>query len=484
MRRGCGVVFSYPRPTQCIAGSGEGMWNMSAAAEHRPNIVYFHSHDTGRYVQPYGFAVDTPNYQRLAEEGLLFRQAFTAAPTCSPSRAALLTGQSPHAAGMLGLAHRGFRLNDPTQHLATTLRNHGYRTALVGVQHVTTGDPSELGYLRVAPVADRDAFVTSENAAAMIRELASEATDDPFFLDAGFFETHRAYPEVDKAAARYVRPPLPIPDAPQTRLDMARYRASVVALDAALGRVLESLETHGLLASTLIVCTTDHGLAFPYMKCNLTDHGTGVLLILRGPGGFSGGRVTDALVSQIDLFPTLCDLLGIEHPEWLAGRSLMPIVTGTRDNVNDEIFAEVTYHAAYEPQRAIRTQEWTYIRRYGDRALPVLPNCDDGESRDYLLKHGWDRQSLAAEQLYDNILDPLQRSNRIDDPPVAVLRDDLRRRLDRWMTRTRDPLLAGPVPLPPGTRVNDPDSRSFLESLFESQTDGSLKVIENPQTLR
>src|SRR5680860_1807744 len=110
-------------------------------AQSELNVIYLHSHDTGRHVQPYGYGVSTPNLQWLAEEGVLFRQAFNAAPTCSPSRAALLTGQSPHAAGMLGLAHRGFRLSDPSQHLATVLRDGGYRTALLGVQHVTAGDP-------------------------------------------------------------------------------------------------------------------------------------------------------------------------------------------------------------------------------------------------------------------------------------------------------------------------------------------------------
>jgi len=77
----------------------------------RPNILYLHSHDTGRTIQPYGHAVATPHLQRLADQGVLFRRAFCAAPTCSPSRAALLTGQCPHSSGMLGLAHRGFRLN-------------------------------------------------------------------------------------------------------------------------------------------------------------------------------------------------------------------------------------------------------------------------------------------------------------------------------------------------------------------------------------
>jgi arylsulfatase A-like enzyme len=111
----------------------------------RPNILYIHSHDTGRYIQPYGFDVPTPNLQKLAGEGILFRQAFDAAPTCSPSRAALLTGQCPHNNGMLGLAHRGFSLNDYNQHMIHWLRPHGYRSTLIGVQHIAK-DPHVIGY--------------------------------------------------------------------------------------------------------------------------------------------------------------------------------------------------------------------------------------------------------------------------------------------------------------------------------------------------
>ena len=102
----------------------------------RPNILYIHSHDTGRYISPYGHAVPTPNLQNLAEAGVLFRRAYCAAPTCSPSRAALLTGQSPHSAGMLGLANRGFQLGDFRQHIIHTLKGAGYTSALAGIQHV------------------------------------------------------------------------------------------------------------------------------------------------------------------------------------------------------------------------------------------------------------------------------------------------------------------------------------------------------------
>src|SRR5581483_2766702 len=118
---------------------------------NRPNILYIHSHDTGRYVQPYGHAVDTPNIQRLAEDGVLFRQAFCTAPTCSPSRASLLTGQYAHSAGMLGLAHRGFALHDYRQHLLHTLRKVGYYSARVGEEHIARV-PGTVGYDRVAPL--------------------------------------------------------------------------------------------------------------------------------------------------------------------------------------------------------------------------------------------------------------------------------------------------------------------------------------------
>ncbi|MBT7166430.1 MAG: sulfatase-like hydrolase/transferase, partial [Victivallales bacterium] len=96
-----------------------------------PNILYIHSHDTGRYIQPYGHAVATPNLQRLAEQGVLFRQAFTINPTCSPSRACLLSGECAHSNGMLGLAHRGFSMNYE-HHIVNTLKAQGYTTALAG----------------------------------------------------------------------------------------------------------------------------------------------------------------------------------------------------------------------------------------------------------------------------------------------------------------------------------------------------------------
>ena len=427
-----------------------------------PNIVYLHSHDTGRYVQPYGQPVPTPNIQRLADQGLLFRQAFSAAPICSASRSALLTGRFGHTNGMHGLAHRGFRLDDYDQHLVHTLHAAGYWSALVGEQHVSL-DPVDIGYDRIVPIDSTHAANVAPAAVETIAQAA--ARDQPFFLSVGFFETHRDFFEPTSIRdALYSAPPANLPDTPRTRRDMASFKQSARSLDQGVGSVLNALDEHDLYDDTLVIFTTDHGPPFPGAKATLSDRGLGVLLIVRGPGGFHGGRVSDALVSQVDVFPTLCELLGIEPPAGLHGRSLMPVVRRTVEDVNDEIFGEVTFHAAYEPQRAVRTRRYKYVRRYDDEHVtPVLPNVDDSPSKELLLEHGWATRVQAPEQLYDLVFDPGEAANVVDEPAYAAAAADLRGRLDRWMRATDDPLLDGPVAVPPGVAVNLPTQRSADE---------------------
>ncbi len=405
----------------------------------RPNIVYLHSHDTGRHIQPYGHQVPTPNIQRLADQGLLFRQAFSAAPVCSGSRAALLTGEYSHTNGMLGLAHRGYRLADYDHHLVHTLRAAGYTSTLIGEQHVAA-DPLDIGYDEIVELRSTQASEVAPAAARAIRDA-----DGPSFLSVGFFETHRDFFEPTSVRdALYSLPPANLPDTPVTRRDMAAYKASARSLDQGVGTVLDAIEDE----NTLVIFTTDHGLAFPGAKATLTDRGIGVLLIMRGPGGFTGGKVSDALVSQIDIFPTICELLGIERPAWLRGKSLL-------SEVNDAVFAEITFHAAYEPQRAVRTRRYKYIRRY---ERPVLANIDDSPSKDYLLAHGLAERDAPAEQLYDLVFDPNEAHDILgEEPEIAA---ELRARLQAWMEETGDPLLAGPIAPAPGTEYNTAEQRS------------------------
>jgi arylsulfatase A-like enzyme len=427
-----------------------------------PNVLYLHSHDTGRYVQPYGYPVPTPNIQHLADQGVLFRQAFCAAPVCSGSRAALLTGQWTHQTGMIGLAHRGYRLTHPERHIVHVLRDAGYWSGLIGEQHVSA-HPTDLGYDDVVEV---DTTKVSDVAPAASRLIAERAgADEPFFLSVGFFETHREFFEPSSVRdALYSRPPDNIVDTAKTRRDMASFKASARSLDQGVGTVLNALEEHHLTDDTLVILTTDHGLAFPDAKCTMYDRGTGVMLLVRGPGGFERGRVHDALVSHLDIYPTICDVVGIGHPAWLEGKSLLPLVGGAVPEIHDELFAEVTYHAAYEPQRAVRTSRYKYMRRYDtDHPGRVLANLDDGLTKDVMLAAGWDQIDPPAEALYDLWLDPGEGNNRIDDPALEKVLSDLRGRLHDWMARTDDPLLDGPVAPAEGTIHNTVDQLSASE---------------------
>ena len=201
-------------------------------------------------------------------------------------------------------------------------------------------------------------------------------------------------------------------------------------------------------------------MPFPGAKATLYDRGLGVMLILRGPSPFGGGRVIDAMVSHIDVYPTVCDYLGLDPPPFLQGVSLLPLLRGEAAAARHEVFAGSTWHAAYEPQRAIRTSRFKYIRRWGDRRLPVLPNTDDGPSKEVLLASGWGELEIPEEQLYDLVLDPNEALNLAGDPGHAAVQADLRGRLEAWMRDTSDPLLAGHVDPPPGVEINLPDQRS------------------------
>ncbi|MET0557058.1 MAG: sulfatase [Solirubrobacterales bacterium] len=415
-----------------------------------PNILYIHSHDTGRFVQPYGFQVPTPNIQMLADQGVLFREAFCAAPTCSGSRASLLTGQYCHNNGMNGLAHRGWALNDYGQHWVHTLRQAGYRSTLIGEQHISI-DPEVIGYDAILPVDSNHA----EKVAPLTIDALRDAPADPWFMSVGFFETHRDFSAPTSVRdTLYSLPPANLPDVRATRRDIASFKASARSLDQGIGAVLHALHDFGLVDDTLVICTTDHGIAFPGAKATLFDRGIGVMMIVRGPG-FGGGKVIDAPVSHLDVFPTLCELAGVGPPDWLQGDSLMPLVRGEVERLHEAIFAEVTYHAAYEPQRAVRTERWKYIRRFDDYRFPVLANCDDSESKELLVAAGWGDRPVPREQLYDLVLDPAEGTNLAADPAFADDLGELRDRLADWMRQTDDPLLAGPVAPPPGALVNE-----------------------------
>lgn len=434
------------------------------------NVIYLHTHDMGRYISPYGYAVPTPYLQRFAEtQGLLFRKAFCCGPTCSPSRAALLTGVTPHEAGMLGLAHRGFHLKNPEHHLAAFLKKNGFLTALCGIQHEFS-ESDTLPYDSVAPAlpGENGSLQTIDiNRTDSAVDFLQQKHSKPFFLSLGLIYPHRPFATADYTLHRpdFIRPPDPLPDTPEIRRDMADYHHTVNLADECLGNVFEVIRKTGRDRDSLIIVTTDHGISFPRMKCALKDSGTGVTLMLAFPGNRFAGKGSDALVSHLDIYPTVCDLLGLEAPAHLQGHTLRPLLEGTASSVRREVFSEVTFHAGYEPMRCIRTDRYKLIRRF-DSCHP-LANCDDSPSKSFLISAGWGKIRHTLVELYDLTLDPSENHNLAEDPAYAVWRAELEGRLEAWMRQTNDPLLAGPVQRPPGTRINTADSLDASEGPFE-----------------
>jgi N-sulfoglucosamine sulfohydrolase len=439
------------------------------------NIVYLHAHDAGRYVQPYGFPVHTPHLQAFAAEAVLFRKAFCTAPTCGPSRASMLTGRYPHQNGVVGLpGPQGWRIDDYSTHLVRFLGRHGYETILAGCQHETDKlDLTPLGYDRVLnaeqpphPLGGQWYPDTINRVEAF---LATRRSDRPFFLSVGIDEPHRdniprpelnlhgagdrfaktRYYDPAKLDARYTAPPPWLPDLPEIRRDMASYAQGVRIMDEYMGRVLTALAHTGLDADTLVIVTSDHGIEFPGGKKSLSDQGTQVMLMLRGPEGtgLTGGRVIEPMVSQLDLYPTICSLIGAQPGHQLEGRDLLPLVRGEVDKLHDAVFAEQTWHGQLEPLRSVRTERYKYVRRH----LPIGPKLrSDGPTSPVMEALGWFDRPLGHEELYDLYLDPWEAHNRIDDPALRDLRADLTARLDRWMHDTGDFFPRGAFPDPPG----------------------------------
>ncbi|MEM6391361.1 MAG: sulfatase [Planctomycetota bacterium] len=426
------------------------------------NVLYLHSHDTGRLLSPYGSGPAMPNLQRLADAGVLYRQAYCASPTCSPSRAALLTGQYPHQCGQWGLSNAGYPLQHPERHLASVLRQHGYTTAIMGVQHVAY-DERDLAYDYVRPECiggargTEDPELTAERvsvaAEAWLREHAQD--DRAWFLDVGMLETHNASwrqfapheVPTQHEESRAASPPW-VPDLPESRYWRARFETAARRLDSGLGRVLNTLDELGLAENTLVVCTTDHGPSTPFAKCTLSDAGLGVHLILRGPGGFQGGHVIHEPVSHLDVLPTLGEVLGLEVEHELAGQ-VLPSRPGEAD-AERVLFAEINVHGLELPERCVRTPRYKLIRRYYDDPLQVKRNTDPQPLHDRLHVLGWPQRSHpGCDTLYDLMLDPWERHDVSAEPAYASIYINLQDHLEAWQAKTGDAVSPDGIDLPP-----------------------------------
>lgn len=428
------------------------------------NIIYIHTHDSGRYFSPYGCPLPTPHLQAFADESCVFTNCYCASPTCSPSRSSLLTGQYPHTNGMLGLANRGFTLTDYSRHLVGYLNRKGYNTALCGIQHEFgaysdhAGGARAIGY-QYDLTADNQGRSEDHlldwdaenacNAVAWIRQ----PHEKPFFLSMGFFATHREYPK-DAEKQDYL--PAFLEDVPEVREDFDRHVESLRQFDRNFGLVLDGLRESGQYDNTLVIFTTDHGIPYPGAKCTLTDQGTGVALIMRLPGAKANGKTCASLVSHVDILPTICAITGIDATG-LQGVSLLPLLDDSMAEVRTQVFSEVNFHTSYEPIRSLRTQRWKYIRCYDpDYRRYNISNIDNSPTKSYYMKTGMLSGEKPEECLFDLETDPMERNNLAGQEQYRSVLEDCRARLLEWQQQTGDYLVKGGLVLQKKWKINRP----------------------------
>jgi len=434
--------------------------------EPRPNVLMFIPHDLGDHLRCYGHrSVRSPNLDRLAETGVRFTNCFTAAPECTPSRAGLYTGRYTHQTGLMGLCHRGWEFNPDVKHLAHRLWEAGYETCLFGHQHETGRSPERLGYNHImAQQTMHSCFELCEAAARWIEHSAQQLSK-PWFACVGFLDTHRPWrPSVDFDPDGVEVPPY-LPDTPEVRADLAELYQAVFDMDTAIGRVLEALENSSLEDRTVVVYTVDHGIPFPRAKSTYYDPGIHVPMILRQPGRFEGGKVHDALLSNLDFTPTILEMCGAPEPEELEGRSFLPLLEGRPYQEREAVYGALYYDAFYDPIHCVRTRTHKYIRSFA-----VTPEDAAGADADVLARHEtgvWIRaddsdvqrsptwqvirkrgpfQRPPREELYDLTTDPAEKNNMAEDAACADVLASLRAKLHEMMVRTKSPLLTGHVP--------------------------------------
>ncbi|MDX2247604.1 MAG: sulfatase-like hydrolase/transferase [Bacteroidia bacterium] len=437
-------------------------------------------------------AVKTPNMDQLAKEGIFFNHGFIPTPSCTPARAAILTGQE------IWRLEQGASLHGPlTTRFAVypdILEKAGYHVGYTGKgwapgEVAVTGrvrNPSGPVYNRHSVGGGSSALSGVDYAANFNEFLNSRQNGQPFCFWVGFFEPHRPYKtglgKESGLNARLMDFPTFLPDVPEVRNDMLDYLYEIQYADNQLGKIINHLKAVGELDNTLIVITADNGMPFPRGKGTLYDYGVRVPLILRWGDKCPGGQVVDDFVSLTDVAPTFLEAAGLPIPGDMTGRSLMNIITsgqsGRIESSRDKVFFGRERHAVCRPEedendpgypsRAVRTAQYLYIRNYaphrwphGDGARPtfqglVFADTDDGPSARYIIQNANKPEvkpffdlcfgKRPGEELYDVVQDPDQVRNLAQLPEYLEVKKNLRSMLEVYQAQTGDPRIEGKTP--------------------------------------
>ncbi len=433
----------------------------------RPNIVFAIADDWGwPHASAYGDkVVQTPAFDRIAREGVLFEHAYVSSPSCTPSRGAIITGQQFFRLKQGGnlwcvwpegeFAEYPALMTEAGYHVGTWRKSWG----------PGKGNPAGEKYRSV------DAY------------FKARKKGQPFCFWFGASDPHRPYRAGTGKAAGMNLDEVHLfahyPDVPEIRSDVADYYWEVQRFDSELGQLIKRLEESGELENTIIAVTGDHGMPFPRCKGNLYDCGVRVPLAIRWGVNIPGGRTVTDFVSTTDLAPTFLDAAGLKVPAEMTGRSLLPLLQSEKSGRVEQdrhqvIFGRERHVPAQEapngggyPMRGLRTDDYLYIHNFEPERWPAgtphhkkaffpdgwLADCDNSPTKTWLWQH---RDDPAVKEqydlcfakrpqveLYDVRNDPDQIRNVADDPKFAKVREELHGRLWSELKRLEDPRVVG-----------------------------------------
>lgn len=417
----------------------------------KTNIVLITCHDIGQHLGCYGVkTVSTPSIDSFASEAVRFKNSFCTSPQCSPSRASIYTGRYPHNNGVMGLTHYNFAwdLNSDERHLAVLLKNAGYQTSLIGIQHETRY-PEKIGFDNFNSIEHPVCERVAEDCVDYI--CKHKLDNQPFYLQVGFFEPHRKFDfggaVADTENGVYV--PSYLVDDEAAKNEFAEFQGAIRKVDGAVGKIFNAIKENGLYDNTIVIYTADHGIPFPRAKCSLYDAGIEVPFIIRCPEkGHQAGKVYEQMISNIDYLPTILDLIGLPIPTNVQGLSFASLLNGSEYKEREEIFAELTYHDYYNPMRCIRTKKYKLIANFS--TSPSIMNPSQAYHAATITKQPADPAYSYKDyiELYDIETDRDEFCNICEMPEVDEIKKELCGRLLKWMTQTNDPLLNGAVPSP------------------------------------
>ncbi len=424
--------------------------NNDLGKNSKPNIVFLFSDDQSvPDLGSYGNSViHTPNLDLMAKESMLFTRAYVPAPQCSPTRAAILTGRSPHTTGASRL-HVDAKSNYTS--LIELLNDAGYFTGAYRKVH-QKNIQSQFDFYGGA----------KKELSAFFKELPK---GQPFYLWFGSRDPHRPYnlEEYDyKHDPKTVIVPDYLPDTDSVRQDIANYYNEITRFDLESGEILKLLEEYGLTDNTIVVMTSDNGMPFPRAKSTLYEPGVQVPLLIKWPGIVKEGQSTDALVNLMDLTTTWLEAAGIEVPEDMEGQSLLSILSGEeKKDIRDYVFVERNWHDNWDPMRGVIGKKYKLIQNYRPEAGTIhtldrlfSPTWDEFErlqkegKLNKKLQYYFDATKPVIE-FYDLENDPGEWNNLADDPQFQDLIEEYQQALSDWMNKTHDFLPSPKDAFPP-----------------------------------